>query len=87
VRYTGPVETGTKHNLTLSIDEGVLLEARKLALERRTTVNQLVRDYLGELVRQRDRRLAAAERLRSAFGKGIVEVGARTWTRDSLHER
>lgn len=33
-------------NATLAIDEGLLERARELARRRRTTLNQLVRDYL-----------------------------------------
>jgi len=74
-------------NLTLAIDEDVLLEARKCALERRTTVNQLVREYLAGLVKQQDRQRAARTRLKAAFATGVVEVGSRTWTREDLYER
>ena len=40
--YTDPVQK----SLTLTIDEDVLREARKVALDRKTSVNQLVREYL-----------------------------------------
>ncbi len=74
-------------NLTLAIDDDILLEARKCALERRTSVNQLVREYLAGLVKQQDRRRAARTRLKAAFAKGIVAVGPRTWTREDLYDR
>ena len=64
-----------------------LLEARKYALERRTSINQLVREYLAGLVKQQDRRRAARARLKAALAKGIVVVGPRTWTREDLYER
>jgi len=63
--YTGPVPK----NLTLTVDEGLLRAARKLALDQDTSVNQLVRDYLTDLVekgpsgrRPVSRRKAAAKR-------------------------
>ena len=37
-------------NVTVAIDGRLLLAARKLALEQGTSVNQLVRDHLEELV-------------------------------------
>jgi len=64
-------------NLTLAIDGEVLLEARKFALERRTTVNQLVREYLSGLVAQYQQRRTARARLKTVFQKGVVEVGRR----------
>ncbi len=72
-------------NLTLAIEDDLLFKARKLALERRTTVNQLVRDYLTALVNQEGRLRKA--RLRSALAKGLVEVGPRTWKREDLYDR
>lgn len=74
-------------NLTLAIDEELLRKARKLAVERDTSVNQLVRDYLGSLVSQQDRRRLARERLLGRMRERPVVVGPRTWTRDDLHER
>ena len=74
-------------NLTLAIEDEVLEGARRLALERGTTVNQLVRDHLADLVAREDRRRAAAERLKRAMREELVEVGPRTWTREDLYER
>jgi len=74
-------------NLTLSIDEQVLLEARKYALERRTTVNQLVRDYLADLSGQQERRRIARQRLLAAMDRGIARIGPITWRREDLYER
>ncbi len=42
-------------NLTLSIDEKVLEEARKYAADHSTTVNQMVRDFLSTHVNVRPR--------------------------------
>jgi hypothetical protein len=72
--------------LTLAIDENVLREARKLAFERSTTVNQLIRDFLADLVSQEGRR-GARERLKASFSSGITEIGELRWNRDELHQR
>jgi hypothetical protein len=74
-------------NLTLAIEEEVLLAARKLALDRNTTVNKLVREFLASLVRQDESRRAALERLRGRMQDGVLEVGGRGWSREDLHER
>ncbi len=76
-----------KANLTLVVDEDLLLAARKVALDQRTSVNQLVRDYLETLVNQPSRRRLARARLRKAFETGIVEIGDPKWSRDELYER
>jgi len=81
------VEKRRTHNLTLAIEEDLLLAARRLALTRRTTVNQLVREFFVDLVHQADRRRAARSRLSKMLEKGLVKVGKRTWKREDLYER
>jgi hypothetical protein len=76
-----------RKSLTLAIEPELLLEARKTALERRTTVNQLVREFLASLVAQPTRRKTARQRLAAMMDRGIVDLGPRTWTREDLHER
>ncbi len=74
-------------NLTLTLDEQLLRAARKVALDRNTSVNQLVRDFLTGLVRETDRREAALARLDEIFRTTRIKVGRRTWSRDDLHAR
>ena len=74
-------------NLTLTLDQELLLEARKLALERGTSVNQLVRSYLASLVAEEGRRHRARTQLKAAFSKGVGKVGKRRWKREDLYER
>ena len=77
----------TRQNVTLVVGEDLLLAARKVALDQRTSVNQLVRDYLAELVEEPSRRRLARARLRKAFETGLVEAGDRNWSRDDLYDR
>ncbi len=76
-----------QQNLTLVVDADLLLAARKVALEQRTSANQLVRDYLAKLVEESSQRRVARTRLSKAFASGLIEMGDRTWTRDELYER
>jgi hypothetical protein len=76
-----------RQNVTLVIEEDLLLAARKIALDQRTSVNQLVREFLAALVEDSGRRRLARARLRKTFETGLVKVGKRTWTRDDLYER
>ena len=76
-----------RQNVTVAIEEDLLLAARKVALDQRTSVNQLVREYLTTLVEDPSRRRLARTRLKRTFEKGLVEVGDRTWKRDELYER
>ena len=50
-------------NITLSADETLLEQARDEARARKTTLNQLFRDWLASLVRQRERQTEVAELL------------------------
>jgi hypothetical protein len=88
--YTGDVAK----NLTLTIDGNLLREARKIALDRNTSVNALVRHYLAELVEEKNKqtelerkRKASAEALKEFLRTSRVNLGPITWTRDELHER
>jgi hypothetical protein len=74
-------------NLTLTVDADVLKAARKAALDRDTSVNQMVRDYLAELARDTGERRSTREDLKKFFRTHSVTIGKRTWTRDDLHER
>jgi hypothetical protein len=59
----------------------------EIALDRRTSVNQLVRQYLAALVNDDSRKRLARARLMQVSDTGLVEVGDRTWSRDDLYER
>ncbi|HEX9753034.1 MAG TPA: DUF6364 family protein, partial [Methyloceanibacter sp.] len=50
-------------NITLAIDEEVLRAARRYAANHDTTVNALVREFLGDLAAQEDRAAEARRRL------------------------
>jgi hypothetical protein len=77
----------TKQNLTLVIEEDLLLAARKVALDRKTSVNQLVREYLTSLVEQTGRQRLAKERLMKMMERGLYESADITWSRDDLYDR
>lgn len=73
-------------NLTLSIDDRLLEEARKVAANMGKSVNQLVREYLEQLT-ARDDPDADCRELRRLSEEG--EGRSRGWRfdRDELHER
>ena len=74
-------------NLTLALDEDLLLRARIIAARRGTSVTGLVRLSLEEIV-SGDRNLAqATTRLKALMHSPRLKVGNRRWTRDELHER
>jgi len=76
-----------KTNLTLSVDDDLLRDAKVLAARRGTSVSRLMADQLEELVR-RDRDYEGARRRATARLEHGFDLG---WSppvsRDELHER
>lgn len=74
-------------NVTLAIEDDVLREARRIAAERSTTLNAMIRDFLADLTERESRAVAARTRIAELCRASTAEVGPRTWSRDELHER
>jgi predicted translin family RNA/ssDNA-binding protein len=75
-------------NVTFSVDEAILKLARKVAIDRDTTVSAMLRDYLTEISKEGlDQREQAAEQLKATFEKYGRQSRCSSWTRDELHER
>lgn len=76
-------------NITLSLPEEDLREARVLAARRGTSVSQLLGRMLSDLVEQETGYAAARERSLSRLREGtdLGTGGHINWSRDSLHER
>ena len=75
-------------NITMSIDDELLKEARKIAVEKDTSLTGLIRGYLKELVEKEVvlKEMAALE-LESIFASSEAVIGEKTWSRDDLHAR
>lgn len=76
-------------NITLSLPEEVLREAKVLAARRGTSVSALLAGALSELVERESGYTAARERSLAALGEGrnLGTGGRINWERDELHER
>lgn len=77
-------------NITLTLDDNLVKEVRKIAAERDTTLTGLVRLYLEQIAAenaQSGRKRRELETLRRSFKKFQFRMGKRTWTRADLHER
>ena len=74
-------------NITLSIDEQVLMSVRRYAAERGSSVNALVREFLAGISRSQDRASEARKRVREMSRKSKARIGSASWRRDELHER
>jgi hypothetical protein len=75
-------------NVTLSIEEDVLAAARKYAAAHNTTVNGLVREYLGRLAAQEDRAGRARKQLAQLAAESSCDPGEDwKWNREQLYDR
>jgi hypothetical protein len=76
-------------NITLSLPEEDLREARVLAARRGTSVSQLLARMLSELVESETGYARARERSldRLREGTDLGTGGRADWSRDSIHER
>jgi hypothetical protein len=77
-------------NITLSIDEKLVEEVRKIAVDRDTTLAGLVRTYLEELVAENaesGRKRREHQVLERTFEQFEFRVGERTGKREDLYAR
>lgn len=76
-------------NITVSLPEEVLEEAKVIAVRRRTSVSALLRGMLDDLVAEetgyRQAEASFLEAMREGFDLGTN--GEISWSRDELHER
>ncbi len=74
-------------NLTITVDDGTLKQARMRALEEDTSVNAVLREYLEEYAGRRRERIEAARRiLESARNSRASSEGQGLPERDELYE-
>ncbi|MBK8453391.1 MAG: DUF6364 family protein [Thiofilum sp.] len=71
-------------NITLSIDDKVVNEARKIATDMGKSLNQIIREYLEQLTRQQQAQASFAEFV-ALSGQG--DSNGWKFNRDELHER
>lgn len=73
-------------NLTITIDEQLLRQARIRALQFGTSVNALLREYLEAYASEPGQAKKATRNLLK-LAKSSGGSSQRRWTRDELHER
>lgn len=75
-----------KQNITLSLDVGLLREAKVLAARRNTSVSRLLADELAEHI-HRDHAYERAKRAALSLMKEGLPLGGKPLSREELHER
>ncbi len=74
-------------NITLKVDDEILEKARRIAFEKKTSVNAVVTQKLTEFVAMHQNKEAVLEGLESFYARCEARVGKRKWRREELHER
>jgi len=77
-------------NVTLSLDDKLVKEVRKIAVERDTTLTGLVRAYLQELAAQQansEKVRRDQERFLETFDRLKRPLGKHNWKREDLYVR
>jgi hypothetical protein len=77
-------------NITLTLDDKLVKEVRKIAADRDTTLTGLVRAYLEQVAEENaksGRKKRELEALERSFERFQVKLGKITWKREDLYER
>jgi hypothetical protein len=75
-------------NVTLAIDADLLKKARKIAVDKDTTVTGLIRNYLETLIEQEGKsKKETISELVQLLDHSNARIGKKTWSREELHER
>ena len=70
----------------MTIDEKTLIQARKLAMEKHTTITALIRKYLKTLIaREELQKEEVIKKLDTCFNNKRVRIGPRNWRREDLY--
>ena len=75
-------------NITLSVDDEIIKKVRKIAIDKNTTLTQMVREFLKTVAERNEaRKIQALKELEASFLKMSRDMGRRTWSREDLYER
>ena len=77
-------------NITLSLDEKLVNNVRKIAVEKDTTLTGLIRDHLEHLAAEHaasGRKRRDREALERSFSQFQFRVGKKSWRREDLYAR
>lgn len=75
-------------NITFKADDELIKKVRKIAIEKNTTLTQMLRDYLASVARQADeQKQMALKKLDQSFARYSRDMGERKWRREDLYDR
>ena len=74
-------------NVTIALDEKLVRESRRIAADRSTSLNAMIREFLTKLTERESHVAHARRRIVQLCRESRAETGSISWTRDELHER
>ena len=75
-------------NITLKVDDETVKKVRKIAVDKNTTLTQMVREYFKSVAESdQPKRERMVRELHASFKTLGRNMGKRKWTREQLHER
>lgn len=74
-------------NLTIAVPDEVLKQARQRAVGQGTSVNAVLRNYLGQYAGVESTLVRTAEQVLAISDKTHAGRGRKRWTRDDLYQR
>lgn len=74
-------------NLTISIDEAIVRQARVRAIQEGTSVSAKVRDFLADYAQGGHTRQVAAQEFIAAARRSQANTGGARWQREDANER
>jgi|LGOV01.1.fsa_nt_gb alkylation response protein AidB-like acyl-CoA dehydrogenase len=74
-------------NIALSVDDELIRKVRKIAIDKNTTLTQMVRDFLASVVaRDAAQRMRTVRQLERSFEKFSRDMGKRNWSHKLVSE-
>jgi hypothetical protein len=74
-------------NITLTVDSAVLDRVKVLAVQHRTSVNAMVREFLQSVAAKEDAKDEAREALLCLAREQAGDMGKQRWDRGALYDR
>jgi len=75
-------------NITLKVDDEIVRKVRKIAIDKNTTLTQMIREYLTSIAeRDSNEKTRVLRDLENSFCELSRDMGKRAWKREDLYER
>lgn len=74
-------------NITLAVEDEVLEQVKLAAVEQRTTVNAMVRDFFAAVAAKRHAKDDARQALLRLAREAAGDMGGKKWNREALYDR